>query len=110
AGGSWPRRRARAPPRPYCPDCKLAACSRCSARSQHAQVAADVRAGDEGRVGAVLGDPATTDEQEPLADLAQNIELVGRGRMQADEHQASLTAQLAEEVQHETDIAVLRVE
>ena len=49
-------------------------------------------------------------EQEALADLAQDLELERRRRVQAHEHQPALAAQPAEEIQHEADVAVLGVE
>ena len=61
----------------------------------------------EGRMGGHL---AAADEQEALAGLAQDVELEGRGRVQADQHQPALVPQPAKEIQHEADVAVLRVE
>ena len=42
--------------------------------------------------------------------LGQDLQVVTRCRREAHEHQAALAAQLAEEVEHESDVAVLRVE
>ena len=53
---------------------------------------------------------AAMDEEEGLADLLQDLEVVARGRVQAYEDELALRAQLAEEVEHEADIAVLCVE
>ena len=53
---------------------------------------------------------AVLDEDEALADLLEDLELEARGRVQADEDQPALGAQAAEEIEHEADVAVLRVE
>src|SRR5689334_14999328 len=63
-----------------------------------AEVVAHVRLGCQGIERRVLGHAAAMHEQEPLADLAQDIELERRGRVQAHEHQPLLAAQLAEEI------------
>ena len=49
-------------------------------------------------------------EDEALADLAQQLDVVRLVGMQADEHHPALVPQAAEEVEHEADVAVLRVE
>ena len=54
--------------------------------------------------------PAAGDEQESPAALAQDVQVVRLFRVQAEEHQPALVAQLAEEIEHEADVAVLRVE
>src|SRR5690606_5044646 len=49
-------------------------------------------------------------EDEALADLLEDFEVETLVGVDAEEHQPSLRAQPAEEVEHEADIAVLRVE
>ena len=56
-------------------------------RRQRSQVSADIRVRNDGVEVPELPDLAGTHEQEPLADLAQDIELERRRRMQADEDQ-----------------------
>jgi hypothetical protein len=53
---------------------------------------------------------ALVHEDEALAHLAQDIEVVALVRMQAQEHRPPFGAQAAEEVEHEADVAVLGVE
>ena len=65
---------------------------------------------DEAREILRVREPAAIDEDEALAGFAQDLELPGFVRMQAEKHEPSVVAQPAEEIQHEADVAVLRVE
>ena len=53
---------------------------------------------------------AALDEDETLADLAQDVEMVALVRVQADEHRPAFGLQAAEKVEHEADVAVLGIE
>lgn len=86
----------------------------CSARRLHRRQAAQI--GLHARVlaqptpGRRLRDLALVHEEKAVATLAQDVQVVGLVRVQAQKHQPLLRAQGAEEVEHETDVAVLRVE
>jgi hypothetical protein len=54
--------------------------------------------------------PAAIDEDEALTGFAQDVELPLLVRMETQNDQSSIGMQAAEEVEHEADVAVLRVE
>ena len=66
--------------------------------------------GDERRPVGGVEQPAILDEDEALADLAQDIDVVALVRVQRDQHQPLLGAQAPEEPEHEADVAVLGAE
>ncbi len=57
-----------------------------------------------------MAEAAAVDEDEAVAAFAQDLEVVGLVRMQAEKDQPIAAAQGAEEVEHEADVAVLRIE
>jgi hypothetical protein len=49
-------------------------------------------------------------EDEALASLPEHVEMHGLVRVQAQQHRLAVVAQSSEEIKHEADVAVLRVE
>src|SRR5215213_2613663 len=75
-----------------------------------AEIGPHALVGDELGEARLRGGAAAVHEEEALGDLLQDLEVVARVRVQADEDELALGAQLAEKVEHEADVAVLGVE
>ena len=74
---------------------------------QLAQIVAHVLALEQRVVGRRLPHRAFPHKHELLADLAQDIDVIGLLRMHAQEHQPLALTQRTEEIQHEADVPVL---
>src|SRR5215204_2209887 len=74
------------------------------------QIIAKPRLSSERREIGMSRHAAIGHQQILLGNLSEDFQMPGRGRMQAQHHEATLGPQFAEEVEHEADIAVLEVE
>src|SRR5690606_36254176 len=79
-------------------------------RRQASEVVANRRLPAELGQRAGMREPALVHEDEPPAQLLEDLDMVGLVRVEADEHHLALVAQAAEEIEHEADVAVLHAE